>query len=136
MEKLIESIKRHEGYKDTVYFDTKGYLTCGWGHQFILGSKIPLEVSELFFKSDLADAISNFNKIDINLQRKLNPGRRRVVVEMIFNMGLKGVLEFKQMWACIKNEDFEGAAREMLASQWASQVKGRADELAGIMRNG
>ena len=153
MEKLIESLKRHEGYKDIIYLDSEGNLTCGWGHHLKIGSKIPLEVSEIFFKSDLAHAISEFNKININLQRKLNPERRRIIVEMIFNMGFRGVLNFKKMWACIAKNDFDGAADNMLwnfhpdgsrtPTPWSTEVGDgpgrrfdRADELAEIMRKG
>jgi len=41
-----------------------------------------------------------------------------------------------KMWEAIEREDWEAAAREMTDSKWARQVKGRAVELAEIMRCG
>ena len=31
-DKLLESVKRHEGYKNKVYLDTRGFRTIGVGH--------------------------------------------------------------------------------------------------------
>lgn len=136
MEKLIESIKRHEGYSDKVYMDIEGFLTCGWGHCLRLGSPVPVEVSKAFFKADLAEAIAAYWSLPVEARRDLNAARRRVLVEMIFNIGLSGVLGFKKMFTALTAGDFETAAKEMLDSKWAVQVKGRAVELAEIMRRG
>lgn len=136
MEKLIDSIKRHEGYKDRVYLDSEGKPTCGWGHYLWVGSRVPLEASEAFFKQDVADAVSSYRTILPHIRHKLNINRARVVTEMIFNMNVAKVLQFKQMWQAIEAEDWNEAANQMLESKWASQVKGRAEELAEIMRKG
>ena len=116
MEKLIESIKRHEGYRDRVYLDSEGKPTCGWGHFLWVGSKVPLEASEAFFKQDVADAVSSYRTILPHLRKHLNIDRARVVTEMIFNMNVAKVLQFKQMWEAIEREDFDGAAVQMLES--------------------
>ena len=153
MEKLIESLTRHEGRVNKLYLDSKGNLTGGIGHYFRVGSVLPEEVIDIHFKADIAIAISGFNKIDVNLRKKLNADRRWVIVEMIFNMGLRGVLGFRQMWICIGNENWEGAADNMLwkfhpdgsktPTPWSTDVGDgpggrfdRAEELTGIMRKG
>jgi len=136
MEKLIESIKRHEGYSDVVYLDTERILSCGWGHALRPGGKVPIEASEAFFKADIAWAIDAFTKIPKDLRDRLDVNRRRVIVEMIFNLGLAGTLKFHKMWAAIGAGDFGEAAAEMLDSKWAEQVKGRSVELSYIMRHG
>jgi len=136
MEKLIKSLTRHEGRVNKLYLDSEGNLSGGIGHHFRVGSILPDEVIDILFKADIATAISEFNKLNINLRKDLNADRRRVIVEMIFNMGLNKVSYFKKMWDAIRIGDFDGASREMMDSKWATQVKGRADELAGIMRKG
>jgi len=133
MEKLIESIKRHEGYKDKVYMDSEGYLTCGWGHCLRLGTKVPVVVSEAFFEADLATAVSDYLRLPKKLTDNLNIPRKRVIVEMIFNLGFAKLQGFKKMLAALVAKDFETASKEMLDSKWAVQVKGRATELAEIM---
>ena len=136
MDALIESIKRHEGFRDRVYLDSEGKLTCGWGHHLWVGSKVPLIACEEFFKQDVSDAVSSFRTIPPFFRKKLNPARARVVAEMIFNMNVQKVLRFEKMWERIEAGDFDGAAAEMLDSLWARQVKSRAEELAEIMRKG
>jgi len=136
MEKLIESIKRHEGYSDVIYLDTERVMTVGWGHSLRPGGKVPIEANELFFKADLAKAVNGFNSIDRARTKHLNEARCRVIVEMIFNLGLAGTMNFKKMWKAIEINDFGEAAAEMLVSRWAEQVKGRAVRLALIMRHG
>lgn len=136
MELLIESIKRHEGFRDRIYLDSEGKPTCGWGHYLYVGSKVPLAACEEFFKQDIADAVSSFQTIQPYLRRQLNPTRARVITEMIFNMNIQKVLQFRKMWEAIEIRDFETAAKEMMDSKWAEQTKGRAIELAEIMRKG
>lgn len=136
MDALIDSIKRHEGFRGEVYLDTEGKLTCGWGHHLWVGSRVPLEVCEAFFKQDVAAAVSSYQTILPHLRKKLNTIRARVVVEMIYNMNLQKVLQFRKMWEAIEIGDFETAAREMVQSHWHEQVGQRAVELAEIMRTG
>lgn len=130
MDKLIESLKSHEGYRGEVYLDSLGFPTCGWGHHLYAGSKVPIEASEAFFKQDVADAISEFSKLPLRFRNHLNEPRRRVIVELIFNMGLPKVLGFKKFWSAVELEDWPEAKAQLLDSRWATQVKGRASELA------
>jgi len=134
MDALIDSIKRHEGFRDKVYLDSEGKLTCGWGHYLWVGSKVPLVCCEEFFKQDLADAVSAFRTIPPIWRRQLNPARARVITEMIFNMNVAKVLRFRKMWTAIEDRDFDRAAYEMLQSKWHEQVGKRAEELAEILR--
>jgi lysozyme len=136
MEILEERIKRHEGFRDRIYLDSEDKPTCGWWHYLWVGSKVPLVACDAFFKQDLADAVNSYQTILPHLRKKLNTTRARVVIEMIFNMNIAKVLAFRKMWEAIDRDDFEGAANEMLSSKWANQVKGRAIELADIMRKG
>lgn len=138
MEALIESIKRHEGYSDRVYLDTSSFLTCGWGHCLRVGSLVPIEASEAFFKADIASAVNAFAKLaqEYKTLLLLNPARRRVIVELIFNIGLVGVRGFIKMLTAIEQGDFNEAADQLTNSVYATQVGERAKELAEIMRKG
>jgi lysozyme len=130
MDKLVQSIKQHEGYKDEIYLDSEGKPTCGWGHHLWIGSRVPLEASEAFFKQDVADAVREFTKLPSKFRNHLNESRRRVIVEMLFNMNLQKVLNFRKFWAAVELEDWVEARAQLLDSRWAAQVKGRAIELA------
>lgn len=136
MDKLAESLRKNEGRRNQVYLDSEGKLTGGIGHHFWVGSKIPDEAIEAFFKQDIADAVSEFMKLPANYRKKLDPARRRVIVEMIFNMNLPKVLGFKKFWAAVEVEDWNTATMELIDSKWARQVKSRAIKLAELFRLG
>ena len=68
--------------------------------------------------------------------KDLNEARQIVCLNMAFNLGVPRLCKFKKMWAAIHSEDFSSAAKEMLHSRWAKQVKDRAIRLSKIMRKG
>jgi len=86
---------------------------------------------------DIIGTLRSFREsVKPEYRRRLNEARARVIMNMVFNMGIQSVLGFKKMWAAIYEGNFNKAADEMMDSKWASQVGGRAEELAGIMRRG
>jgi len=147
MERLIESLRRHESTVLKVYLDSKGFPTCGTGHLLWVGSRVPSEACEAFFKQDVADAMSSYQTIPPYLRKRLNANRARVIVELLFAMNVQKVLKFTKMWGAIEKDDFEEAAKQLLDSEWARIVGDdppsgkfplgqRAWELAEILRKG
>jgi lysozyme len=67
---------------------------------------------------------------------QLDDARAEVLVEMAFNLGINGLLQFKNTLADVKAGNYAKAADEMLESRWASQVGKRAKRLAEQMRTG
>ncbi len=135
METLKKQIKGAEGLRLKPYRDSRGYLTIGHGR--CLDTRgISKAEAEMMFEADIYHASDQYLKLPVEKVKTLNQNRRRVVVEMIFNLGLSGVLRFKRMWAAIMAADFSRTADEMLDSAWARQVGGRAGRLADGMRAG
>jgi lysozyme len=64
----------------------------------------------------------------------LSDVRQRVVVNMIFNMGLTKFRGFKETIKHIAAGEYSEAAKEMLDSKWARQVGLRAVRLSQMMR--
>ena len=67
---------------------------------------------------------------------ELDSVRQLVLVDMAFNMGVPRLRKFKKMWAAIHDNDYMTAAKEMLDSKWATQVKSRSHKLANMMHHG
>jgi lysozyme len=134
---IREMIKRHEGCRLKAYKDSLGFKTIGYGHLMSIGDKeeITNEEAEAMFEKDFQTALSNCRLFIAGFDA-LSENRRGVLVDMCFNLGLKGLLGFKNTLAMIKAGKFEEAATNMLNSKWASQVKTRAGELASIMKEG
>lgn len=135
MEELRKRIKKAEELRLKPYRDTEGHLSIGYGRCLDIKG-ISKEEAEMMFETDLFHASDQYVKLPWSMTQNLNVSRRRVIVEMIFNMGLGGVLGFKKMWAAIRVKDFNKAAHEIMDSRYAKQVRSRAERLADEMRNG
>ena len=139
-ETLEERIKRHEGLRLKPYKDTRGHETIGYGHKMTAKEKvdladgITLEKAEALFKADLLVA-KNMASIAVGrYYGALHPIARDVVIEMTFQMGMRGVLGFRKMLRALDVQDYATAADEMLDSDWNKQTPKRCQALADIMR--
>jgi lysozyme len=65
---------------------------------------------------------------------ELSSARQGVLINMAFNMGVAGLLKFKQMLAAVEAGHWGIAAKEMLDSNWAHQVPKRAVRLASQIK--
>ena len=134
MESLKEQLIRHEGLRLTVYDCPAGYKTIGVGRNieqkgitedealYLLGNDIE------YFTEQLEENLIGF--------QELSEDKKAVLVNMAFNLGVNGLLKFKNMLAAVTEERWEDASAEMLNSRWADQVGNRAIELSEIMANG
>jgi len=132
--KLAEQLKKHEGLRLKPYTDTVGKLTLGIGRN--LEDKGITEQEALFMLNNDVDYFYDKIKKEINWFWALNDARQNALVNMAFNLGVNGLLTFKNTLFLIANGSFDSAAEEMLNSKWAEQVGYRADELAEQMRTG
>ncbi len=126
-------IARHEGLRLKPYQCTAGKLTIGYGRN-LEDNGISEEEARLLLTADTQAA---YNQL---LGRpwfdELNDTRKLVLIDMCFNLGFPRLMKFKKMLTALLNHDYTEAANQMLDSRWAVQVGGRADRLAGIMREG
>ena len=130
---LKERIKEHEGYCETVYKDTLGFETGGYGHKIIPGEDIPTDRSgwEALFESDFQRAVDGAENILSGYD--IDERAREVIIEMVFQMGEAGVSKFKNALSHLYNQRYVECAGEMLNSKWRKQTPMRARKLADIM---
>lgn len=108
-------------------------MTIGIGHN-LTDKGLSDKVVDILFSDDIAQAELDASRLSV--YPKLDAVRQTVLIDMVFNMGLDKVLEFKNTIAYLSRLDFDGAADEMLLSTWAKEVGARAVELATIIRTG
>ena len=138
MEDVKQRIKEHEGFRDTVYSDSLGFATIGYGHlvlptdNFVEGVTYPKEQLEVLFDKDFQIALTSANELVDGLD--LNHIAKGVIVEMCFQLGKPRVMKFKKMWEALRNKDFEEAANQMIDSAWHKQTTSRCESLAATMR--
>ena len=134
MSNIFEMIKRHEGLKLTVYKDTVGILTIGYGRN-IESRGISISEAEMMLNNDIADCMAEL-RVNLPYFDVLDSVRQDVLIDMCFNLGLQGLRKFKLTLTHIQHGDFEMASETMLDSNWAKQVGNRAVELSQMMKTG
>lgn len=131
---ITDQLRRDEGVRRFPYADAHGKITIGVGRNLT-----DVGVSDAEIDDMLANDISNVNSqlmLNLPLYSKLDTVRAMVLCNMAFNMGFHGLLEFRRALACMEKQDWEGAAKEILDSQWAKQVGDRAERLAKQLTTG
>lgn len=152
-ETLIDQLTKHEGIRYTAYSDTVGKKTIGIGFNLDSNQKLAKQlftkwkldfdavyngtvkltdeqVKELF-KHSLAFAISVAESYIEDFDKQPD-AVKEVVINMAFNLGNK-LHDFKKTKQFIETKQYKKAAKEMLNSKWAKQVKDRAKELSDKM---
>ena len=136
-----DRVRLHEGCVETVYLDSLGKATIGIGHlvqphekeRYKEGVTLSQQEIDDLFDIDLNRAAAGAEELigDIELPSVIE----LVLVEMVFQLGKKGVSKFKGMWKALSEKDFVQAAIEMRDSRWKLQTPGRCESLAKIVEN-
>lgn len=95
---------------------------------------LPDDIIDELLDRSIRKAVNDAEKLPVYF--KLNPARKSVLIEMVFNIGLHGVLGFRNTLEMMNRGDYASASDNMLKSLWAEQVGNRAIELAKVMRDG
>ena len=129
---LIERLKINEGFSSTVYQDTEGFDTIGYGFA-IKDLVLTEEIASLILNERIEKRINHLEKT-LKWFSDLPPEVQSVVVEMTYQLGITGFLKFKKAINHMKEKEWQLAAHEMLDSRWAKQTPNRANRLADIVR--
>lgn len=133
-QRLLASIRRHEGWRDKAYQDSEGIWTIGYGTN-LQELQIDKPLGERWLVDKVSEAYEHAQHFP-EYESLDTVARRNVFIEMIYNMGPSRVAGFKNMLAAIRESDWTGAAAAMLDSRWARQVGIRANRLADLMLSG
>jgi lysozyme len=138
MDKLLESVKKHEGYRNKVYLDTLGKRTVGVGHLCVEdfwedGKEYDEDFLMGILEKDLQSAIDQADDMCKGLT--ISDDAKIIIIEMIFQLGGTGVSKFRKMWQALQQDppDYAEASVQMLDSRWAKQTPNRAQEMARHM---
>ena len=135
MDRIKEQLVRHEGLRLKPYRCTAGRLTIGIGRNL---DDCGISQSEAYVMliNDIINCEKQLQAKIPDIYNGLDEVRKSVLLNMCFNLGIKGLLGFKNTLAFVKAGDWERAANNMLVSKWAKQVGRRAIELSEMMRKG
>jgi lysozyme len=131
---LISEIKRDEGVKTHPYKCSAGKLTIGVGRN-IEDNGISEDEIEYLLNNDIRYCVGDL-KSNFDFYNKLDGTRKRVLINMCFNLGITRLLKFKKFIRALEDGDYETASVEMMDSLWAKQVGPRAERLRDLMKYG
>lgn len=138
----------HEGAHLNSYRCPKGFWTIG------IGCRLPLTKQERVkfgypANPELIDNKTMYGLLEGRLKTFWADLRRRkpagvnvdempetaqvVIADMMFNLGVSGLCKFKLTWGFISAGDWVEASKEMLRSEWAKDVRGRANRLSDML---
>ena len=141
LERLMESVKQHEGYRNKVYLDTLGKRTVGVGHlstedRWEDDKEYEEEFLMKIFEEDLQEAIEGASTLMLQHDcSDIDEKAHEIIIEMVFQLGMTGVSKFKNMWKALSEHNYTGASYEMLDSKWAKQTPNRAKSMAELMKS-
>ncbi len=144
---IVRLLIQEEGSRLEPYKDHFGYWTVGVGHLIdrrkggLLPPWVrpsfpldPIEVDQLLLRDIAEKERALFEALPWFLI--LDEVRRTVLLSMAFQMGVDGLLEFRQTLAAFKDGRWSDAADGMRASLWYRQTPGRAERLARAVTSG
>ena len=139
----------HEGLRLQPYFCKNGKLTIGVGRCIDTN---PFSSEELkvigdwkrgisrcaaiyLLRNDIKSIYRSLNR-HLKFFKELDAERQYALIDMAFNIGVYGLLQFKHMIHAIENKDFNVAAEECLRSKYAKDVGVRAQRIAYTIKTG
>ena len=133
MKIIEEQLVLHEGLKLNPYRCPAGKLTIGVGRN-LEDKGISMAEALFLLRNDVEEVRTQLERYPWYTQ--LDPVRQKVLIDMAFNLGIGGLMQFRKMLAALEAGDYGKTADEMLDSKWARQVGKRAQRLAEMMRTG
>lgn len=159
---IEDMLRRDEGLRLKVYWDSEGYPTVGIGHLIVMQqirdmAKINSILSDQVGRTvtgnpgiiEMDEASKLFQEDLKKVQRevvnngtvgpvytKMNRSRQMALENMAFQMGIGGLAKFRGMLAAMLVENWELAYKEARDSVWFHQTKGRASRVSMIILSG
>ncbi len=135
--RLRDRIVEHEGMKRFVYNDSLGLATIGIGRCIDPNKGSGLTVDECFYllANDIESATKQLQPYPwYQIQDTVRAG---ALIELVFNLGLSGLLKFVKMISAMEAKNYSLAAKELKDSTWFTQVgPKRGNDLVERIRNG
>ncbi len=157
---LIDELTLDEGLRLKAYDCTAGKRTIGIGRNFedvpfskdecleifgttsisyinadkILTTKgITNKQADFLLANDIKKCVSQLEKHSFWNAVKDDDIRARAIINLCFNLGINGLLGFKNTLAFIEKKDWKNAARNLTLSKWYTQVGNRGPRIVKMI---
>jgi lysozyme len=133
MTTLTEMLIADEGLELKPYRCTANKLTIGVGRNL---EDTGISRNEAMYLLD-----NDIKRVEAGLMSSgtfnaLDEPRKMALINMAFQLGVRGCFAFKKMWAALARQDWQASHDEALDSRWARQTPQRAQRIAAILLTG
>jgi lysozyme len=138
MSNIVRQLNGDEGRKACVYQDSLGYWTIGVGRLVDArkpGAGLRPKEMEYLLANDVEDRVQQLTA-RLPWFINLDEARQGVLLNMSFQLGVDGLLAFKNTLELVRTGRYVEAANAMLQSKWAGQTPERAERLSKQMASG
>lgn len=131
IESIFDQLRRDEDERLSVYPDSLGYWTIGMGVCIDArkGCGITKEESQLLTSNRVDQARYNILR-EWPWAMGMDPVRLGALLNMTYQMGVRGVSKFHDLLECLQAGDWIGAEAACLDSEWAKETPARAGRIA------
>lgn len=142
---LKQMLTFEEGYKLKVYPDQFGYKTVGIGtnieannpvdiigRSLRMGDKITSYECDKLFQYCFTKTCKQI-KQHIYFFNDLDYIRAAAIINLSYQLGIYGLLEFKRFLKCMEQKDWDGAVVELRDSKYAHQTPERCERVAQLV---
>nr|WP_232262700.1 lysozyme [Helicobacter pylori] len=125
-----------EGFSLSVYTDKTGHPTIGYGYNLSVYSYEGKRITKAY--GLLTDILKENYKaiLSYGWYKNLDAMRRMVILDLSYNLGLNGLLKFKQFIKAIEDKNYALAVERLQKSPYFNQVKKRASRNMEILKLG
>jgi lysozyme len=147
--KIIEILKRHEGFAARAYYGPERVKTIGYGYNMDL-NPLHLTIFELDRISNKGISVETAENLLIDLVykikfaldkevpwwSKIDQPRKDAIMDIVYGLGINKLTELKVILDLIQHGDYEKASKEILNAKWTNRFIDRAEEISKIILNG
>lgn len=156
---LIAELTLDEGLKLKAYDCTAGKRTIGVGRnfedvpftkeeclslfgttsisypnadKFLTTKGITKSQSDMLLKNDIEKCINQLQKYSFWNSVKDDDVRSRALINLCFNLGINGLLGFKNTLSFVEKKDWQNVAKNLTLSKWYQQVGDRGPRIVAM----
>lgn len=146
---IASRLEFHEGRRAEAYYCSGGYLTQGIGHNLEMNPLSKEQKSKIKNLKSWTDSEINMVLSDDVAQCKVlmtqlirgfenfDDERQYALIDMCFQLGARGVSNFKKMLSAMRDGDWDRASAECLDSKYAKKdTPTRAKRIAYLIKTG
>ncbi|GAA7710839.1 hypothetical protein HpBT013_00500 [Helicobacter pylori] len=125
-----------ERFSPSIYTDKTGHPTIGYGYNLSVYSYESKRITKAY--GLLTDILKENHKAPLSYgwYKNLDAMRRMVILDLSYNLGLSGLLKFKQFTKVIEDKNYALAVERLQKSPYFNQVRKRASRNMEILKLG